>query len=363
MKENGLVWVLKKFGSLLKWLGFVFAAVGIVSLPLMFEAYNDSGDYFERFKSLKSVGDVVRLADMKWLSDSPLDPTKAGQFGDFVGGYIGTIAFLVSLFLVFRTYRNQKATNEQQTFDTHFFELLKLHRENMAEIEIGGKCGRRAFVSLLREFRMIWELVGIECTKLELSCSTAFKIDLAYMAFYYGVGPNSTRVLLSSIIRKLPGDEVLVRRLARRMQKAQRAYKGVENWKKRKQHQRRRKVLTKGYKLSRLVYCPYDGHQSRLAHYFRHLYRMMKFVDERAPKGKALDYADIVRAQLSNHEQAIFCLNALSQIGDDWADKKTGLIHRYHLIKNIPKDFFDPKTEFDIQAVEFFPKMPFEFKK
>ncbi len=348
--------------SVLKWVGIVFAAVGIVSLPLMFEAYNDSGDYFDRFKSFESVR---RLADMNWLSESPLDPTKAGQFGDFVGGYIGTIAFLVSLFLVFGTYHNQKATNEQQTFDTHFFELLKLHRENVAEIEIGGKSGRRAFVSLLREFRMVWDLVGIECKDLKPPRSTSFKIDLAYMAFYYGVGPNSTRVLLSSIIQKLPDDEALVRRLATTMKKAQRAYKAVKNWKKSKLQQdiNRRKLLMKKYELSRLVYCPYDGHQSRLAHYFRHLYRMMKFVDERAPQGKALEYANIVRAQLSNHEQALLCLNSLSQIGDDWADKKTGLIHKYHLIKNIPKDFFDPATEFDIQAVDFFPKMPFEFKK
>ena len=55
------------------------------------------------------------------------------------------------------------------------------------------------------------------------------------------------------------------------------------------------------------------------------------------------------RPQLTNHEQALLCLNSLSKIGSAWREK--GYITDYGLIKNLPKNFFDPETELNVPAL------------
>jgi len=61
-----------------------------------------------------------------------------GQIGDFVGGYVGTLFSIVGIVLLFETLALQrkesseaKAVFLKQQFDNTFFELLKLHKENV----------------------------------------------------------------------------------------------------------------------------------------------------------------------------------------------------------------------------------------
>ncbi len=284
-----------------------------------------------------------------------LDPAKAGQFGDFVGGFIGTVIFSVSVFILFVTYWNQKSTNKLTAFESRFFELLKYHRENVAEIELKGKSGRRAFVSMIREFRMSLNVIDLACRDLAPSYRQRRKIDLAYMAFYYGVGPNSTRLLEKAVQDDHP--PLLVTNVVHRMGAAQEAYLKMKDEEKPFSHYCHLQIAC--HELDRIKYGPFDGHQSRLAHYFRHLWQMMKYVDEHAPEGKAQEYAGIVRAQLSNHEQALLCLNSLSSIGAEWIGKK-GLVTKYALIKNIPEAFFDGRKE--LRLKKEFPNINFEFE-
>jgi len=78
---------------------------------------------------------------------------------------------------------------------------------------------------------------------------------------------------------------------------------------------------------------------AELGHYFRHLYHIVKFVDNNSyfslsKKEKYLkeyDYIKILRAQLSNSELVLLSLNALSENGT----KFKPLIEKYELLKNI----------------------------
>lgn len=78
---------------------------------------------------------------------------------------------------------------------------------------------------------------------------------------------------------------------------------------------------------------------AELGHYFRHLYHIVKFVDNNSyfslsKKEKYLkeyDYIKISRAQLSNSELVLLSLNALSENGT----KFKPLIEKYELLKNI----------------------------
>lgn len=335
----------------------VLVAVGSPFLPLFLsvKSFDKIRDWLPA--TTEAAGRVITAEPAKAAEPSKeLDPAKAGQFGDFVGGFIGTIIFSLSVVILIFTYWNQKGTNERITFESRFFEFLKYHRENVGEIALKGKSGRRAFVSLIREFRMALKVVDSACRVLVPSYSQRRKIDLAYMAFYYGVGPNSTRVFEKAVNHDHPS--LLIRSVIDKMSLAQKAYLKLKA-KKKEPPSHYWNLQIACYELERITYGPFDGHQSRLAHYFRHLWQMMKYVDAHAPHGKTQEYAGIVRAQLSNHEQALLCLNSLSSIGAEWLGKK-GLLTKYALIKNIPEAFFDGRKELRLKTE--FPKIRFEFE-
>src|SRR5271155_3712514 len=88
-----------------------------------------------------------------------IDPASAAQLGSFVGGYVGSIFALVGVVLLFSTLKGQRRTSEIQHFETKYFELLKIHRDNVAEFDLHGVTGAGLFVRLIREFRCVLEVL------------------------------------------------------------------------------------------------------------------------------------------------------------------------------------------------------------
>jgi hypothetical protein len=76
----------------------------------------------------------------------------------------------------------------------------------------------------------------------------------------------------------------------------------------------------------------YQQLQADLGHYFRHLYRIVKFVDESAAEEKK--YTGLIRAQLSAYEQLILFYNCLSTFG---REKFKPLVECYALLENMPQ--------------------------
>jgi len=76
-------------------------------------------------------------------------------------------------------------------------------------------------------------------------------------------------------------------------------------------------------------------HQSDMGHYFRNLYNIIKFIDNKGPAQfeEKYVYTNLLRAQLSSHELLLLFYNSLSQFG---SDKFKPLIERYHILKNMP---------------------------
>lgn len=96
----------------------------------------------------------------------PIDTTIWGQFGDFIGGTLGSIFSLISVMLVVWTFKTQNKTSETQRFNDLFFELIKLYQEQEKELEyivIDTYCGfpyrekytYKDFFSLLNEKLLI----------------------------------------------------------------------------------------------------------------------------------------------------------------------------------------------------------------
>src|SRR6266705_1561589 len=127
--KNVSILLLRKY-----WAELVIVAVGSLSINLIFlsKAFRQS---------------------------STVSPEAAAQLGSFVGGYVGSVFVLISIVLLFITLKNQIRSSEKEKFETKYFELLKMHRDNVAEVELGKAGGRKLFVLLLREFRSVLEVL------------------------------------------------------------------------------------------------------------------------------------------------------------------------------------------------------------
>lgn len=109
----------------------------------------------------------------------------------------------------------------------------------------------------------------------------------------------------------------------------------------------------------------YHALQTDLGHYFRNLYRIIKFVDEAdfSYQKKAKDkeeqynlkyqYTSMIRAQLSDYELLWLFYNCICEYGED---KFKPLVERYSLLKNIPDDYLpDIKHKSIYEETAFIP--------
>jgi hypothetical protein len=196
-----------------------------------------------------------------------------------------------------------------------------MHRENVDQISLQHRFGRKVFTTLLRELNDILIIVlaqseGIPAT---LKLSERDSINIAYQCFFYGTSGEASQKLINNALSKYP------------------------EWKERILNACRQTQRGMNQKYS---YKVLEGHQSRLSHYYRHLFQTVKYVNEK--KGldyrRKYEYVKILRAQLSTHEQALLFFNSLSEMGSPWEQKlgltdNQRLITKYNLVKNIPAGF------------------------
>lgn len=255
-----------------------------------------------------------------------INATSAGQLGDFVGGFVGTFFALVSVVLLISTLRNQRRSAQVLNFEAKYFELLRLHRDNVAELEVQSITGRKLFVVLIRELRSALDVLKRVADRHVLDLNKQQLMHIAYYCLFFGTGPNSSRMLTQSLT-EFPSS--FVSELVAELDNSEV-----------KQYARDEK---------KLAFVPFEGHQSRLGHYYRHLYQAVRYVDQQTIEIDKYQYVKTIRAQLSNHEQALLLINSLTPIGQNWW--KQGFMENYKMVQNIPKDFFDPKTELDVSSL------------
>jgi len=255
-----------------------------------------------------------------------VDRTAAGQLGDFVGGYVGTAFVLLSVVLLFITLKKQRLTAQEQSFETKYFELIKIHRDNVDELQLKGERGRKIFVLILREFRLILSVTRRIALQSNQNLDQQQLIHIAYYCLYFGTGPNSSRMLKMSLAKF---DAHFITMLENEL--------GKEDVKLEAERQRK------------LAYKPFEGHQSRLGHYYRHLYQTVCYVDKQKLDLDKYEFVKTIRAQLSTHEQALLLLNSLTPIGQNWWEKD--LIVKYRMVQNLPREFFEPQSEINVSEI------------
>ncbi|MDJ1466961.1 putative phage abortive infection protein [Xanthocytophaga flava] len=281
-----------------------------------------------------------------------IDPAIWGQFGDIVGGLIGTIFSLVGVYLLFETLKEQRDTFVKQQIETRFFELLQLHKSNVEEMEYRDKRGRAVFNIIKDDFHYLFDYVGEEIyteAKAKESGKSSKEwqsacIEIAYQILFYGLEKESfqhRKNSLKSIITDLAlFDKLHYRYLDPLLSELKE--KGIE------------------YDLIWLVY---EGHQARLGHYYRHLFQVVKYIDNQQllSDTEKYHYIKVLRAQLSTQEQALLLYNSLSNMGSPWKvneNREADLITTYHLIKNIPAKYTGV-----INPKEYYPDVDYEDKQ
>jgi len=255
-----------------------------------------------------------------------------GLQGDYFGGVYGTVITAFASLLVLFTWRTtRKNDNKTKTYQV-FTEMLRTHEEIVSSMRIGDVVGREAIALLHSEFSFIYKVTKSHVPG-EGVWSMHDRVDIAYTYMYYGPQQQTQRILsrYDAASLKLIGDAIS----AKQQQNA------------RATGARHRQRLFK-------------GHQNRISHYFRNLFAAYKFIDSSdLSESEKKNLGKVLRAKLSNYEQALLLLNVMSSLGKPW--KTTGLLDFYQPIKNVPRNFlsFDEQN-FDMMTE--FPRIDFDWK-
>ncbi len=360
-------------------LAWVFLGLGIITL--VFFLSKSSLDGFEIF------------------TKNNTDYTITGEFGDFVGGVIGTFFALAGTLLIYLSFSAQTKENKRNAFESSFFEMMRIYRENINELRYrkfklddfivyeNRQVIREIFSEFIECYREVRKFSNSTKTedyltpryteKLKsvtqkinpkISLIELARIDIAYSIVFYGLGVEGESIIRKNIQKKYNSEYYYKLLYWMKMKPKKSNKERYKKWKQTRDLELKdlhklidelyanRNHLEKNQGLSNLAkeynmnldyekY--YGGHQFRLGHFFRHLFQSYKYLNIHKDLSNEEKYAygKMYRAQLSTYEQALLFINSISTIGMKWEfipekqsdpDIKTNLITTYNLIKNLP---------------------------
>lgn len=284
---------------------------------------------------------VIGFIVIRWLGGHI---EQSAQLGDTVGGLMGPFIAICASFLTFIAFLVQFEANQQQKqdleierFESKYFELLNLHKQNVSEMKLeSGRQGREVFISLYDELKLANDLIDV-INNVDKKLSPNIASRLAYIVFFFGIGPNSEKQF------SINEDEIKIifdlksKLIAYQSLSTKEYYNLIVH--KEKIHQ-----ILQDYNNHSSKF--FNGHISQLSHYYRHLFQTVRYVVEQFPKSikgnereeKIKEYLRILRAQLSNHEQILLYYNG-SSIANAWFEK--GYFTKYRMIHNLPLPLAD----------------------
>ncbi len=274
------------------------------------------------------------------------DASVTGTIGDTFGGTVGPIVALIASYLTFIAFWAQYKANEQQKrdlqierFESKFYNLIEIHRNNVNEIMIGKSLliGRKAFISMFNELKFVCLFIDDYYFK---SYSKDFpddilddkaRFNIGYLIFFFGIGPNSSLIVQDLIGEK---NRAFFSCLEVKLKANQKLWK---------EERLKHNPIAVNFKNSiynlDIHYKPYCGHMSRLSHYLRNLFQLVKYIDDADSEIFSYEvkynYAATVRSQLSTHEQLLLFYNAISILGEPWL-KDPNYLKKYCMVKSMP---------------------------
>jgi hypothetical protein len=322
-----------------------------------------------------------------------IKPENRGTMGDAFGGTMGPVIAWIAAILTFAAFYIQYEANKEQReqfkkqandiamqrFENIYFEMIKLHKENVNEMNIEGYdlietvetdqsnmlatfptkktktkqeigkdiSGRKVFVTTYVELKACHEICKHTLSFESFPNKERYLIEMAYNFLYNGAGSD----IVTQIDTTVPKDTDYVKMCKDNLNLASRQHvssSGKGNVFKIPKSN----ILVPVY----IKYKPFSGHASRFGHYYRHLFQMVKYVvsqkNELLNYSAKREYLRILRAQLSDQEQAMLYFNYLSKFGANWENKSNKYFSEYRMIHNMPLHMSD----FTIKPTEEFKK-------
>ncbi|WGQ15037.1 putative phage abortive infection protein [Sphingobacterium faecium] len=359
------------------------------------------------------------------------DADNASTFNGFIAPFVAIAAVITTGLAFFMQYQANEKLKEQidkqdkqyqlDKFESQFYEMLRLHRENVNEMEIHGyeylfteeqvklgkskqfkkvketriTSGRKVFVTMVTEIEALFlvikkvyvnenkNLFNDKIPENEMISEKAvddlkkvFKneeVRIKYFTLTYDIffkGYDNYVASIPTLGSEFSDNylEALRKELFKLRWKHKKGDLSIneDDPKKKKNYlfesigvinQRMCQSPIVDLKLY-FNYKPFSGHQSRLGHYYRHMFNLVKHVVKQS--NELLSYAEkrrylkVFRAQLSNHEIVILYYNWLGGYGKAWEDtdrlKRKRYFTDYKLLHNLEKSLvmpdFDPIVEF-----------------
>lgn len=313
--------------------------------------------------------------DYTFWSPTPIKYDITGQIGDFIGGVIGTLISAVGFYYLYLTFSEQKISFQRERLESNFFDLIKLHRENVSELEFDGKklvedddslhIGKSKFIGK-SVFKVFFNQIIICKTELqpifrnpqiyiqeyeeqmlkhpyiiknEIDIYQLARIDICYNIVFYGLSAEGVLILkhifkdkykdkmIDYIIQYLRLKPAYDRSIFKKWTmlphqstraKRRQAVEEIYRWRETRCLDGSFSNIAENYHNKFVKY--YGGHQFRFGHYFRHLFQTVKFINnqQNISYQTKYNYIKTLRAQLSTYEQAIIFFNSLSSLGRAW---------------------------------------------
>lgn len=360
----------------------------------------------------------------------PVDIEKTAQIGDYIGGMVGTIISGAAFWFLYLTLREQRNSLQKQKIEAHFFEMLKIYEKNISNMKYDAShliidkgsfyiaqrlyekndvfqiffqqfitCRNelmpifhkhrnlynQQYEQMLKENQYIKD-TGIDIYKLGY-------IDICYCILFYGTNSEGLMTLRSLFKNKYKDpliDKVLkfislkpaynkiinkrwkeISTISKRRELLS-YVEDVYNWRVNQTHKNFNALypdISIGYSSDFEKY--YSGYHQMLGHHYRHLFQMVKYINEQKELSyeEKYNYIKFMRSQMSNYEQIVFFLNSISIMGRNWEIMPEinvklkdyhkydfQLITKYKLIKNIPNEIL-----FGIKYKTYYPYIEYEF--
>lgn len=263
---------------------------------------------------------------------------NSGLLGDSAGVINALFSALVLGGAIYTLNLQRKEMDDNQKkialekFETRFYEMIRLHKQNVDEIIVDDLKGRRAIEHLFKNLSEIYKKVENAILQIE-NVNSENNPEIIERI-------NRIKNYLSDRNRKLSYIHELSYGYL---------FYGIENYLVTRDKSDVRfdlnAEITTVLIFQKTHISLLTPRNSLLSHYFRHLYQTVQFVanEETIEEKDRSKYIKLIRAQLSDFEQVLLYYNSLSPMGAKWISpigertiEKMCPIARFRLIKNIP---------------------------
>lgn len=277
---------------------------------------------------------------------SSFDYETTGQFGDYIGGVVGTVFALAGTIFVFASFVQQQHRNTEESFERNYYEMLQVHEDIVSEMTYGDKRSRDIFPVAIEQLHRIYDATSVQLEEVRNRA---------------GDGTLQVEgITCEEVTRYLQQRDLKVLTI---LISVGVLYYGSDNFYLSSKEDDPLRVISDEVK-DNLPNFGYEPMDNVLGHYYRQMYHTVKYVvkSKWLSEDERYEYVKQLRAQLSDYEQIMLYYNSMSINGFAWSLSESGttiekmsLIGRFRLIKNIPYHydyFFRHPSEMYAKEVE-----------